>query len=72
MLTQITDPAEQQRWDAVARVQRALLDTDVATLREILTSWHDWPTDAGVQRWVERMRRQCGLAADAVGTAAHG
>jgi GT2 family glycosyltransferase len=71
-LAALGDANEQQRWDAVARAQRALLDNDVATLREILTSWHDWPTDAGVQRWVERMRRQCGLAADAVGTAAHG
>jgi glycosyltransferase involved in cell wall biosynthesis len=71
-LAALADADEQQRWDAVARAQRALLDDDVATLRAILTSWHDWPADGGVQRWVERVRRQCGVAPDAMGAAAHG
>ncbi|MBP1689909.1 MAG: hypothetical protein H6Q34_482, partial [Deltaproteobacteria bacterium] len=70
VLATIDDPAERQRWDAVARTQRALLDDDVATLRAILTSWSDWPADAGVRHWVERLQRQCGFETEAVDAAA--
>jgi hypothetical protein len=70
VLAPITDPAERRRWEAVARTQRALLDGDPATLREMLTTWHDWPIDTSVRRWVERLRQRCGVVAE--GVAAHG
>jgi hypothetical protein len=69
VLTPISDPADRRRWDAVARTQRALLYDDRATLHKMLTRWHDWPTDHGVQRWVERLRRMTGVAAEAAATA---
>ncbi|MCC6764889.1 MAG: glycosyltransferase [Deltaproteobacteria bacterium] len=69
-LTTITDLDDRRRWDAVARLQQALRTDDAATLHEMLTGRHDWPADAAVLRWVERLKRLLGIA-DAA-TAAHG
>lgn len=60
-LSMITDPADRRRWDAVARTQRALLDDDVPTLLSMLGTWNDWPSDEGVHRWVDRLRRLHGV-----------
>jgi GT2 family glycosyltransferase len=70
-IVHVTDPAERRRWDAVARAQRALLDDDLATLRTILTSWHDWPNDHGVRRWVDRLHTVAGIATTLGASAAH-
>jgi GT2 family glycosyltransferase len=70
-LAPVSDPDERRRWNAVARAQRALLDDDVATLRAILTSWSDWPADASVQRWVDRLRRLAGVAPETGASAIH-
>jgi GT2 family glycosyltransferase len=71
ILAPLTDGAERRRWEAVARVQRALLADDVSGARRLLADWRDWPDDAGVQRWIERLHRRMGLAAGAdVATAA--
>jgi GT2 family glycosyltransferase len=70
-LAPVSDPDERRRWNAVARAQRALLDDDVATLRAILTSWSDWPADASVQRWVDRLRRLAGVAPETGASAVH-
>jgi hypothetical protein len=70
VLAPLTDAAERRRWEAVARVQHALLADDLSGVRQLLADWRDWPDDAGVQRWLERLRRRSGLAADADVTAA--
>ncbi|MCC6850398.1 MAG: glycosyltransferase [Deltaproteobacteria bacterium] len=69
LLATIRDAEEQRRWEAVARLQRALRADDAATLHEMLTARCDWPADTAVARWVERLRKLLGLA-DAA-TAAH-
>lgn len=58
----ITDPDDRRRWEAVARTQQALRSEDAAVLHEMLTAWRDWPDDAGVQRWLDRLRALAGIA----------
>jgi GT2 family glycosyltransferase len=68
----ITDPLERRRWEAVACLQRALLDDDGSTCRELLCRGSEWPSDPGVQLWIERLRRQYGLGADSGAAVANG
>jgi hypothetical protein len=63
VLAPINGADERRRWDAVARTQRALLDGDLATVREMVAGGQEWPVDASVRRWVERLRQRCGVAA---------
>jgi GT2 family glycosyltransferase len=72
VIASITDPAERRRWEAVARLQSALQRDDGAAQQEMLTRWTDWPADAGVQRWLERVRRVAGATAGATEARAHG
>lgn len=70
VLATLTDPAERRRWEAVARVQRALLADDAASVRTLLADSRDWPDDTGVRRWLERVRRHVGIASRAGAAAA--
>ena len=60
-LATLKTAAERRQWEAVARTQRALLDDDRATLRSMLATWSDWPRDAGVDRWLDRLRKLHGV-----------
>ncbi len=62
VLVPIKDAAERRRWDAVRRLQRALLDDDAAGARRILAADTEWPDDSGVRRWLERARHELGPA----------
>lgn len=59
----LADAAERTRWDAVRRVQRALLDGDVASARRLVAATTSWPDDPSVRRWVERVRQHVGATA---------
>ncbi len=61
VLMAIADPAERQRWEAVAEAQRLLLARDRESLARLLASRHDWPADVSVRRWLDRLRQQCGV-----------
>lgn len=69
VIVPIADTAEGHRWDAVVRVQRALLAEDVAGARDVLAATRDWPDDAGVRRWIERLRDRFGLRPQAEASA---
>jgi GT2 family glycosyltransferase len=62
ILTPITDAAERRRWEAVCRLQRALMTGNASDARQLLAEWGDWPDDVGVRRWIERARRDVGVA----------
>jgi GT2 family glycosyltransferase len=62
LLRRIEDPADQTRWQNVARLQQALRADDAATAREMLTTRHDWPAGAGIAHWLERVGRLVGVA----------
>jgi len=61
VIVPLTDAAERQRWQAVACAQRALVANDLAGARTLLTECRDWPDDASVRRWLERVRHHVGL-----------
>jgi len=70
VLTQITDPAERALWEHVATLQQALRSDDTAAARQLLAGGTAWPADASVQRWLDRVARLLGIAADHGATAA--
>ncbi len=62
VLTQITDAHERERWERVARLQRALQEDDGTTVRSLLEATRDWPDDPSVRRWIERIAHATGVS----------
>jgi hypothetical protein len=54
----------------VARAQTLLLAGDRDALRALLASWPEWPHDASVLRWVDRLQHLCGMTAQTTAASA--